>query len=136
MPIWIYRMGLGSLLGTRFLLLTHTGRRSGKSRQNVLEVVRYDNEKNLFLVASGFGPDSDWYQNIRADPNVIVQCQRTRWNMTAIFLTPAEASEELAHYASQHPLAMRELAGFMGYRLDGSEADVHALGNLIPMVEF
>ena len=24
-PIWLYRLGLGGLLGGRFLLLTHTG---------------------------------------------------------------------------------------------------------------
>ncbi len=28
-PIILYRLGLGGLLGTRFLLLTHTGRKSG-----------------------------------------------------------------------------------------------------------
>jgi hypothetical protein len=30
LPIWFYRLGLGGLLGTRFVLLTHTARRSGE----------------------------------------------------------------------------------------------------------
>ena len=34
-PIWLYRLGLGGLLGGRFLLLTHTGRTSGRPRQVV-----------------------------------------------------------------------------------------------------
>lgn len=38
-PILLDRLGLGGLLGHRFLLLTHTGRTSGRPRQVVLEVV-------------------------------------------------------------------------------------------------
>ena len=44
LPIWLYHSHLGWLLGTRFVLLTHTGRKSGLSRQTVLEVVRYDKD--------------------------------------------------------------------------------------------
>jgi hypothetical protein len=42
LPIALYRARLGWLLGHRFLLLTHRGRKSGKIHQTVLEVVRYD----------------------------------------------------------------------------------------------
>jgi hypothetical protein len=40
-PVSLYRLHLGWLLGHRFLLLTHTGRRSGLRRQTVLEVMEY-----------------------------------------------------------------------------------------------
>jgi deazaflavin-dependent oxidoreductase (nitroreductase family) len=136
LPIWLYRLGLGGLLGTRFLLLTHTGRKSGRKRQTVLEVVRYDEATTTFIVAAGFGPGSDWYRNIRSNPQVTVQCGRRRWKMDARFLTPEQAGEELLNYASSHPLALRELARFMGYRLDGSQEDVRALGQELPMVAF
>ncbi len=33
LPIWLYRARLGRLLGERFLLLTHIGRKSGLPRQ-------------------------------------------------------------------------------------------------------
>ena len=42
LPIWLYQLHLGFLLGHRFLLLTHTGRRSGLLRRTVVEVVSYD----------------------------------------------------------------------------------------------
>jgi deazaflavin-dependent oxidoreductase (nitroreductase family) len=73
LPIWFYRLGLGGLLGTRFLLLTHTGRRSGLPRRTVLEVIRYDRESETFVVAAGFGPGSDWYRNVRRDPRGTAQ---------------------------------------------------------------
>jgi hypothetical protein len=52
-PIWCYRLGCGWLLGKRFLLLTHTGRLSGFSRQTVLEVVDYDPDTDTYVIASG-----------------------------------------------------------------------------------
>ncbi|MBN2083939.1 MAG: nitroreductase family deazaflavin-dependent oxidoreductase [Anaerolineales bacterium] len=136
LPIWFYRLGLGGLLGTRFLLLTHTGRKSGLPRRTVLEVVRCDRESETFVVAAGFGPGSDWYRNIRENPRVTVECGGRKRDMTAAFLTPDQSGEELLDYNRRHPLAMRELAGFMGYRLDGSKADVRALGRLLSMVAF
>lgn len=136
LPTWFYRLGLGGLLGTRFLLLSHTGRKSGQERQTVLEVVRYDKETTTFVVAAGFGPRSDWYRNIRANPQVTIDCGRRRWEMTARFLTPGEAGEEMLDYARRHPRALRELARFMGYHLDGSQTDIRALGEMLAMVAF
>jgi deazaflavin-dependent oxidoreductase (nitroreductase family) len=136
LPIGLYRMGLGGLLGTRFLLLTHTGRKSRLPRRTVLEVVRYDRESGTIIVAAGFGAGSDWYQNIRENPRVIVECGGFKREMLATFLTPDQSGGELLDYSRRHPLAMRELAGFMGYRLDGSETDVRALGRLLSMAAF
>lgn len=136
LPVWLYRLNLGGLLGKRFLLLTHTGRKSGRARQTVLEVVRYDPETSTFLVAAGFGTGSDWYQNIRANPRVTVQCGRKRWLMLAEFLSQEQAGEELLDYARRHPLALKELTHFMGYRLDGSPASIRALGQDLAMVAF
>jgi deazaflavin-dependent oxidoreductase (nitroreductase family) len=136
LPIWLYRFGLGGLLGSRFLLLTHTGRKSGKKRQTVLEVVRYDKATTTFIVAVGFGPESDWYKNLHNNPKVTVQCGRHRWEMIANFLTPEQAGNEMLDYAQRHPQALGELARFMGYRLDGSQEDIRAMGQALSMVAF
>ena len=39
LPSYIYHLRLGGLLGHRFLLLTHRGRRSGLARRTPLEVL-------------------------------------------------------------------------------------------------
>ena len=59
-PVWLYRLGLGGLLGDRFLLLTHIGRKSGQLRQNVLEVVEHDEATGAYVIASGWGDKADW----------------------------------------------------------------------------
>ncbi len=59
--ILIYRLGLGGLVGERLLLLQHTGRKSGKARLTVLEVVARDQPTGAYIVASGFGEKADWF---------------------------------------------------------------------------
>jgi deazaflavin-dependent oxidoreductase (nitroreductase family) len=136
LPIQLYKIGLGGILGHRFLLLTHVGRKSGKERKNVLEVVRYDPREEAFIVAVGFGKSSDWYQNITANPHVQVQCANRRWKMIAHQLSPEQGGEELLLYSHKYPLAWKELASFMGYEVTGTDEDVRSLGNEIPLIQF
>jgi deazaflavin-dependent oxidoreductase (nitroreductase family) len=136
MPIWFYKMGLGGMLGGRFLLLTHRGRISGQPRQTVLEVVNHDELKNVFVVAAGFGTNSDWYRNVKACADVTIQCGRKKWPMTAVFLAPEESGTLLMAYYKRYPFALKELAQFMGYRLNGTDEDVRAMGKLLSMVAF
>lgn len=56
--------------------------------------------------------------------------------MIARFLSSEEAGEEMLDYASRHPGALRELAHFMGYHLDGSQEDIRTLGEALSMVAF
>lgn len=113
LPIWLYRAHLGWLLGERFLLLTHRGRKSGQLHQTVLEVVRHDKRSNAYIIASGWGTRSDWMQNITKTPEVIVQVGNQRHSARAERLSPTEAECELRAYAQQHPEAFRRLAGLM-----------------------
>lgn len=135
-PLWLYSAGLGWFLGERFLELTHKGRKSSLPRRTVLEVVRYDRSNGTYYVASGWGEKSDWFQNVQANPKVTVRSGRQQIHALAKRLTPEEAESELLDYARRHPRALNELSRFMGYRLDGTEEDIRALGRMIPMVAF
>jgi deazaflavin-dependent oxidoreductase (nitroreductase family) len=71
----LWRLGLGRMLnmwpeGTgRIMVLTHTGRRSGQRRQNP---VNYAILNGDVYCTAGFGAKSDWYRNLRANPEVEV----------------------------------------------------------------
>ncbi|MGC9540727.1 nitroreductase family deazaflavin-dependent oxidoreductase [Streptomyces sp. UG1] len=134
LPIRLYHAGLGPLLGKRFLLLHHTGRKSGRERQGVLEVVSYDRDTDTWTVASGFGPKSDWYQNLRHRPQAVIQFGRRRFSVTAHFLSPEEGADVMADYARRHPRAARRLASLMGFSVDGSEAAYRRIGEATPFV--
>ena len=136
LPIFLFHAHLGWIMGHRFLLLTHTGRKSGLPRQTVLEIVRYDKNTGACVVASAWGMKSDWFQNVMANPKIVYQVQNRRITGTAERLTAEEGAQELFEYAHHYRLAFRELARFMGYRLDGSDEDIRAMGRILPMFIF
>jgi deazaflavin-dependent oxidoreductase (nitroreductase family) len=135
LPIWLYRARLGWLLGDRFLMLTHIGRKSGLPRRVVLEVVHHDKATGAYVIASGWGEKSDWFRNIQKTPHVTVNAGSRRFEAVAIRLSLEEAERELLDYARRHPLDFRELAGFMaGQRLKGAPEDCRLLVHSIPLV--
>ncbi|MFH1523614.1 MAG: nitroreductase family deazaflavin-dependent oxidoreductase [Chloroflexota bacterium] len=136
LPLWLYRLGLGGLLGKRFVCLTHTGRKSGKPRQTVLEVVRYDSATGTCIVAAGFSERSDWVRNVTHNPHIVFTVGKNRRAGLAERLDPETAGNELSKYSHRYPLAWKELVRFMGYQLNGNEQDIHALGGMIPMFAF
>ena len=136
-PIWLYRAHLGFLLGHRFLLLNHVGRKSGQVRQAVLEVANYLPESDTFIVASGFGFKSDWYQNLQAQPEVTIQVGRRRIEVMANLLSPAESGAQMADYYRRHPTAARNLSHLLGHEVADNEEAYRRLGEeRIPFVAF
>lgn len=135
MPIWLYQAGLGWLLGARFLMLTHIGRKTGRPRQTVLEVVRHDPATDTYFIASGWGERSDWLRNIQQNPHVLVHSGGRRLEAVAERLPVDAAAEVLHSYARHHSLAFRNLAKLMiGVALDGSAASCRRLAIRVPLV--
>ena len=51
------------LLGNRFLLLIHIGRRTRRRRETVLEILEFRKEAPEMVVMSGFGHNANWLRN-------------------------------------------------------------------------
>jgi deazaflavin-dependent oxidoreductase (nitroreductase family) len=136
LPILLYRLHLGWLLGERFLLLTHIGRVSGTPRWTVLEVIRHDREGDAYVVVSAWGEKSDWYRNIQKSPQVIIQVGRKRMEAVAERLSQEGAESEILDYARRYPRLLRALSRLMGYQVEDSEEDYRALARLVPVVAF
>ncbi|MFD6856482.1 nitroreductase family deazaflavin-dependent oxidoreductase [Rhodococcus sp. NPDC060090] len=134
LPILLYRWHLGFLLGHRFLLLEHRGRKSGQSRYVVLEVVNHVDTSDGFVVAVGHGARTDWYRNLKADPHARVESGREQVAVTAIFLDPDAGADALARYAREHPKTAVRLCAVMGFEVDGSDADFRETGSRIRFV--
>ncbi|MCP4418498.1 MAG: nitroreductase family deazaflavin-dependent oxidoreductase [Chloroflexi bacterium] len=126
-PIFFYRIGLGGLLGKRFLLLNHNGRKSGLPRQAVLEVVNYDRAKDIYFIAAGFGKKSHWYLNILAQPEVNIQVGWRKMAVTAVPLTPEQSGDAMVDYAHRHPTAAKNLSRMIGFNVS-TEAEYREIG--------
>ena len=137
LPILLYRLGLGWMLGDRFLMLTHTGRKSGLPRQTVIEVVKHDKATDTYYVASGWGEKSDWYQNIRKTPQVTIQVRGRKFQTIAEFIPVEKAIDIVSTYAREHPVAFNELSGlFLGERMTKGSDAPERIAHKMPMVAF
>ena len=115
LPIGLYRIGLGRLLGHRFLCLEDLGRTSGLTRRTVLEVVAHEGGKPVVPMA--FGAATDWYRNLLAQPSARITWGGMAGPVTAQVLDEAEATVVLARYVVDHPWAARGLDRLVGLGL-------------------
>jgi len=139
-PVYIYRWHLGSLLGKRFLLLTHIGRHTGLRRQTVLELMEYREKGPEAVVMSGFGPNSDWLRNIQARSGEEVDIGSRHFPATHRFLGDEEAMAVVKSYERRNrlvaPLVRDVLSRLLGWQYSGSEADRRRLIEQLPLIAF
>jgi deazaflavin-dependent oxidoreductase (nitroreductase family) len=80
----------GPFTGRSLLLLTTRGAKSGRERTNPLAYTR-DGDR-IFVIASKGGAPAhpDWYRNLRANPNVMVEVGPERFEAKASVAKGAE----------------------------------------------
>ncbi|MGW4298431.1 nitroreductase family deazaflavin-dependent oxidoreductase [Streptomyces sp. NPDC004646] len=124
---------MGRLLGSR-LLLRHAGRVSGLDHRAVLDVVECVPGGGMWVVASRFGADADWYRNLRAQPKTVIQVGSRHYAVTAHFLTPGEGADVMEGHARRRPRAARRLCSFLNIPCDGTESGFREAGRAISFV--
>lgn len=138
LPTGLYRIGAGRLLGHRFLLLTHRGRRSGRRYRTMLEVVGWDEERSEAVVMSGFGPRASWYLNALAGGAEEVEIAGRRFAPRPRKLELGEAAATLAGYERRNrllaPVVRGVLSRLAGFRYDGSEEGRRRLVTALPLL--
>ncbi len=133
LPLRLYDLRLGRLLGHRFLVLTHRGRRSGRTRRTMLEVVRWNPARHEAIVAAGWGEHASWYRNLCAAPAEEILIADERFIPEQRFIDLDERVEVLRAYRQRHPIVMRALGGLLG--VDVSD-DLQLAATRLPMVAF
>ena len=115
MPLRAYRHDAGWLLGHTFLLLVHTGRKTGQPHSMVAMVLRYNRGTHEAVICSGWGPDADWVRNLRAGPAVRVQLGRESYTPEHRFLSEDESFEVVVQFRREHPWRMRLISTLLGW---------------------
>jgi deazaflavin-dependent oxidoreductase (nitroreductase family) len=135
LPIWLYRLRFGWLLGERGLMLTHIGRKSGRLRRTVLEVGGYDPTTDTYTIGAGWGEQSDWVRNIQQRPDVLVDVGRRRFEATAWRLPAAEAEGWFRDFARRRPFEFRTLVRMAtGQGPTRTDDDYRTLARAVPVV--
>ena len=127
-PILYYKLGLGWMLEKRFLLLTTTGRKTGKLHHTPLEFV-YDPQQDWYRVAPGWGGNTDWYKNVLHNPHVTVQVGRRKFHAVTESVPAQEAAEFMQTTSRRHPSMDKVWNRWSDLPVDGSwESYLHAAG--------
>lgn len=139
-PVYLYRWRCGRLLGHRFLLLVHVGRRTGLRRQTVLEVMEYRDQAPEAIVMSAFGPNADWFRNIQATPGPEVVIGSHHFTADYRVLDADEAVRVIAGYEQRNrfavPIIRPVLSRLLGWRYAGTVDDRRRLVAQLPLVAF
>ena len=90
--VWLYqrtdgRIG-GRVQGLPVLLLTTTGRKSGKNRTAALGYVKHDGAFVVTATNAGSDRHPGWYHNLKSGPNVRLQIQDRRTDAVAEIAGP------------------------------------------------
>ena len=126
MPILQYKLGMGWMIGKYVLLLTTTGRKSGLLRHTPLEY-EYDKENDRYRIAAGWGGNTDWFKNIKADPKVYVHVGGRKFEAVAEIATDEEVAQYMMSVSKRHPRMDQTWNRWSDKPVDGTfESYVHA----------
>ena len=126
------------MLGHRFLLLTHRGRRSGRVYRTMLEVVAWDGGLREAIVMSGFGPRSNWLLNALSGGAEEVRIGGSAFRPEVRELGLEEAARVFAAYERRNrllaPFVRAVLSRLAGFRYDGSGGARRELVEKLPLI--
>jgi deazaflavin-dependent oxidoreductase (nitroreductase family) len=131
-PIMLYRIGLGGLMPMQ-LLLTTVGRKSGRPRHAVVDVLRHDAATDTYYVVSAYGAHSDWYRNLQANPTLRVQVRWRKFPARAAILPEEEAADMLLDFWRHRRLYARAMMRLVGLKA-ASEEEARALAGKLRVV--
>jgi deazaflavin-dependent oxidoreductase (nitroreductase family) len=128
-PIVMYRIGLGGLMPMQ-LLLTTVGRKSGRPRQSVVDVLGHDVGTDTYYVVSAYGSRSDWYRNLQANPALRAQVRWRRFPARATVLSQEQAEELLLDFWHRHRLYARIVFRLVGLKVATEEEARAVIGQM------
>src|SRR5713226_2190583 len=92
LPSLVYGGPIAELMRSRCILrLTTRGRKTGRPRTGAVSFMPLDDH---FVVFSGWGIGSNWFKNIRADPEVKVKVGRRQMRASARIVEDAARRRE------------------------------------------
>jgi deazaflavin-dependent oxidoreductase (nitroreductase family) len=136
MPLHAYRHDAGWVLGRTFIEFTHLGRKTGQPHETVAMVLHYDEGARETVICAAWGPQTDWFRNLRAGPATEVRLGRDRYLPQHRFLTVGEALDVAVSFRRDHPHRLHLVQSVLGW---GNLDDDTALRQFVeghPMVAF
>lgn len=135
-PVWIHKLGFGGwerLIGTQWMLITTIGRKSGKRRETMVDVMDYDKAADTYYIEAAYGARADWYKNIQNQPVFEAQVGRRKFKARAGALTTEGAGEMLVQFYRQKPAYTRSVMAMAGMKFK-DEDELRTMGKNLTLL--
>ena len=136
LPLKAYQHNAGPAVGRTFVAFTHLGRKTGRPYQTVAMVSRYDKATGEVVIVAGWGPQTDWYRNLRVHPAVQVQLGGHTFTPQQRFLPEEEAFDVVVQFRREHPHRLRFFSTVLGWGDLRDDARVREFIRTHPFVAF
>ena len=117
-PLLLHRAGIRGVeraLGIEWIVLTTTGRRSGRPHEVMLDVVGHDATTDTYYVQPAVGRRADWVRNVAANPAVTAEVGGRRFRAVVRDVTGPEGADVVLRFIRGHPRYARVIVWFVGY---------------------
>jgi deazaflavin-dependent oxidoreductase (nitroreductase family) len=134
-PVWFHKMGFGGwerMIGAQWMLITTTGRKSGKSRDVMVDVMDYDKTADTYYIEAAYGSRADWVRNIQSHPIFKAQVGRRKFDARMSALTNEKAGELVVKFFRAKPAYTRTVMAMVGMKFEGEE-ELRALGSKLTL---
>ena len=118
-PLIMHKIGLGGwekLIGAEWMLITTTGRKSGKRRETMVDVMDYDKTTDTYYIEAAYGIHADWYKNIQVNPVFEAQVGRRKFKARAEELAENDTGEMLVQFFRRKPAYTRSVMAMVGMK--------------------
>lgn len=129
-PVLLHRLGVRGferLLGIDWILLTTTGRRSGRPHTVMLDVVGHAPPDAAYFVSPA-DVRGDWVRNVRVEPRIQASVRGRIFRGQVREVTGPEGAEVMLHFLREHPWYAVVVNWFVGFvdRVGRSDHELRA----------
>jgi deazaflavin-dependent oxidoreductase (nitroreductase family) len=135
-PVYLHKLGFGGwerMIGAQWMLLTTVGRKSGRTREAMVDVMDYDKAADTYYIEAAYGARADWFRNIQANPCFEAQVGRRKFHARAETLTNENAGEMIVKFYRKKPAYTRSVMAMVGLKFEG-EDQLRALGSKLTLL--
>ncbi|MEW5940166.1 MAG: nitroreductase family deazaflavin-dependent oxidoreductase [Chloroflexota bacterium] len=134
-PVWVHKLGFGGwerIIGAQWMLIATTGRKSGRKRETMVDVMDYDAASDTYYIEAAYGSRADWVKNIEAAPRFHAQVGRRKFYARLEPLSNQNAGELMVKFYRAKPAYTRSVMKMVGMTFTG-EDDLRALGSKLTL---
>jgi deazaflavin-dependent oxidoreductase (nitroreductase family) len=129
-PLFLHKLGFVGwerIIGAQWMLITTIGRKSGKRRQAMVDILLHDGQTDTYYILSAYGSSADWVRNIQTNPRFEAQVGRRKFTARATTLSEESAGEMLVQFHRRKPAYTRAVMNAAGMKFK-NEDDLRRLG--------